>query len=111
MLTASVAIIAQCIIYSGGSMANWETEYKKASLGRRIAVLRTLRGDAQFTFADRVGISQPMLSRIETDSAPPSVAILTRICAIFGVTLDELVPATIGAPDVDSTYRTERSAA
>lgn len=88
-------------------MANWETEYKNATLGRRIAALRTLRGDKQYEFAAQAGISQPMLSRIEDKGQIPSVKTLSRICGLFGITLNELVPPTLGVSESGSTKHTE----
>ena len=62
----------------------------RKAFGRR---LRELRGDGetQTDFAEKLGIYQSMLSRLEKGYTDPPLSVLVRLSAVTGKTIDELV--------------------
>lgn len=61
-----------------------------SSLGKRIQYLRTLNNLNQAALAEKAGLSAQHLSRIERDTADPSINSLRSICAALGVELPAL---------------------
>jgi transcriptional regulator with XRE-family HTH domain len=68
-------------------------EYHRIALilGKRLRRLRTDRGLTQRAAAARIGVGPPVLRRLETGRANPSLAILVSIARAFGVPLNRLL--------------------
>jgi transcriptional regulator with XRE-family HTH domain len=60
-------------------------------LAKRLRRLRTDRGLTQRAAAARIGVGPPVLRRLETGRANPSLAILVSIARAFGVPLNRLL--------------------
>lgn len=77
-----------------------ESRMRASTLGQRVRYLRKHRGLTQQDLADRLGISQPTVSLIETDETTmPSGSTLAALCKALRTTPDFLVA---GAGDPDS---------
>lgn len=63
---------------------------RQISLVNRIRALREHRGWDQGELADRAGLSQPYLSRIESSRRPGSIKALRKIADALGVGISEL---------------------
>ena len=61
------------------------------TMGRRLAALRTLKGWTQDTAAEKAGMSQSNLSKIECDASDPPTGVVGRLAALYGVSIDYLV--------------------
>lgn len=61
------------------------------TLGRRIASLRVLHGLTQKEAAERLGVHQVVLSRVETGARRPSLDLLTAAAELYGTTIDYIV--------------------
>jgi transcriptional regulator with XRE-family HTH domain len=61
------------------------------TLGERLARLRKQRGYTQIEFADRVGITQVLVSLYETDRRQFSVEMAIRFALALDVSTDELL--------------------
>lgn len=55
-----------------------------------IYLLRRSRGLSQEQLARLAGITQPVVSRIETGDRKPSLDTALRLAAVFGLTVEEL---------------------
>lgn len=62
--------------------------------GARLARLRKARGLTQVELAERLGVSQPVLSYYEKQSRRVPPALLVRLAEILDVPLDELLGRT-----------------
>lgn len=60
-------------------------------IGENIKALRTLHDITQEELAERVGISQKMLSYIERDDRRPSIEVALRIAEQFHCSLDTII--------------------
>lgn len=60
-------------------------------LGENIKALRTLNDITQEELAEKVGISQRMLSYIERDDRVPSLEVALRIAEQFNCSLDTII--------------------
>lgn len=60
------------------------------TLGQVVRALRRERGVSQKDFADRIGISQSWLSRIESGAYDPPWSSVLRVIDGFGISLEEL---------------------
>lgn len=67
---------------------------RSATMGQRIAALRTQHHLSQEELAERLGVSRQSVSKWETDASVPDLAKLLALSEVFGVTLDELVKGT-----------------
>ena len=67
-----------------------ENEALKRAFGRQ---LRELRGfyETQEQFAEKLGITQSKLSRLEKGYADPTLRILVKLSEVTGKSIDELV--------------------
>lgn len=61
------------------------------TLGERIAQARTGAGLSQSELAERLEVSRQSVSKWETDASVPELDKLTRLCDLFGLTMDQLV--------------------
>ena len=59
-------------------------------LGTVVERLRRQRGWTQGDLAARVGVSQPVISRIEAGKAQPDAYVYGRLAAAFGLTVQQL---------------------
>lgn len=57
-----------------------------------LRLFRQVRGFGQAALADRVGISQAMLSFLENRRRRPSPALRARLARVLGLPADELFP-------------------
>ena len=72
------------------------------SLGARLRALREKRGLSQKDAAASARLSRSYLSGLENDLVRPGLGALTRLAGLYGVGLEDLVPAPLslsGAPD------------
>lgn len=60
------------------------------TLGREIKKARASLGMKQKELQALTGLTQKYLSRIETDKADPSFAVVIRIARVLGMSLDQL---------------------
>jgi transcriptional regulator with XRE-family HTH domain len=72
-------------------MASEEAYVYALVLGRVIAGLRERKKISQGELAERVGITQPTLSRIERGQGQPDAFTLTKIADVLGVSVGELM--------------------
>ncbi|MFX3619024.1 MAG: helix-turn-helix domain-containing protein [Sporolactobacillus sp.] len=63
---------------------------EKEQWGRRIRAFRKLKGFTQAKLANELGISLSLLGEIERDNRAPSEDLLSRICLILNVSIDEM---------------------
>lgn len=89
---------------------------------QRIRDLRLARGETQQALASALGMDRTTIAKYESGASEPSVAILLRLAAHYGVTVDYLVGATdspggqaglsafapIGGPSMDQLTGAER---
>lgn len=78
-------------------------------LGLRVRALRTSRRLTQQQFAEQVGLEPETVSRCERGRQPLSVANLTRIGEVFGVSVGSLVdleeplpPPALSEPELEA---------
>lgn len=64
------------------------------SIGKNIRNRREEFGLDQSELAERVGVSQTMISHIEKDRKNPSIGLLADIAKVLNCTMDELVHET-----------------
>jgi transcriptional regulator with XRE-family HTH domain len=64
------------------------TALAAARVARQLAELRAARGETQKQLAQRLGMTDSMISRLESGSHLPTVATLCRIAEGFGRRLD-----------------------
>ena len=63
----------------------------KDLLARNLRALRTARGWSQTQTADRAGVAQTVLSRLERGAGiQPSIGVMERLASTFGVTIERL---------------------
>ena len=60
-------------------------------LGERLKPARIKAGLSQSEIAQKVGISQPVYSYIESGDRTPSLAVTKKLAIILGVSIDYLV--------------------
>lgn len=75
---------------SGADEHNTAYEEARASLmlGQLVYDRRTERGLTQAELAERAGMTQPQLSRLESGGATPTVPLLARLAAALDAELD-----------------------
>ena len=61
------------------------------SIGENIKEMRQRKDWTQREFAERIGISQPMLAQIERGTKTVTLPIGKLIAEVFGCTLDDLL--------------------
>ena len=61
------------------------------NMGTRIKELRTIRGIKATFVANKIGVSQPLLSMIEREKQNPTIPQLISLSDFFGVSIDYLV--------------------
>ncbi|WP_223668953.1 helix-turn-helix domain-containing protein [Kangiella shandongensis] len=68
------------------------------TLGEKLRSLRSTSGWTQPEFAQKLGIEQSYLSKLENDRSIPSVEIFDKLCTAYEVTPDEMIK------DLDKDY-------
>lgn len=68
--------------------ALWRKNETKRKIAMELIANRISRKLTQAALADKVGIKQPSLARIESGSVMPSLYTLDRIAAVFGKTIE-----------------------
>jgi putative transcriptional regulator len=63
---------------------------KTQAFGERLATLRHARAWTQRELANKIGIDQPFMSKIEAGKHDPGMKLLASIAQAFGLTLSEL---------------------
>lgn len=67
------------------------------SIGKRIRQNRHRADMTQETLAEKISVSPPYISRIETGSASPSLQTLVDICNALDITVDDLMQDSLPA--------------
>lgn len=62
----------------------------KMDIGKQIKTLRLAKGVTQEELADYLGVSFQAISKWETETSTPDIALLPNIAVFFGITIDEL---------------------
>lgn len=62
-----------------------------ATLGTKLARLRTKKGYSQQQVADLLNISQPAYHKWESDSSKPGIESVAKLCEIFEVEISDLL--------------------
>lgn len=68
------------------------------TLGEKLRSLRSISGWTQPEFAQKLGIEQSYLSKMENDKSIPSVEMFDKLCTAYGVTPDDMIK------DLDKDY-------
>lgn len=68
------------------------------TLGEKLRSLRSISGWTQPEFAQKLGIEQSYLSKLENDRSIPSVEIFDKLCTAYEVTPDDMIK------DLDKDY-------
>lgn len=71
-------------------------------VGRRVRMLRKLRGLSQEALAERVGVSAETISNIERAQHPPTIPTLELLMGALGVTPSEFFAANANLQDSDA---------
>jgi transcriptional regulator with XRE-family HTH domain len=77
-------------------------------LGRRIKELRQAKRLSQARLAERIGIDQSQISRIENGESGATLETLLALSRVFNVSLDELTGETPENDGLDALPREER---
>ena len=62
---------------------------------------RTQRGLSQYKLAKISGVSQSVISSIESDSREPTIGVLYRLCESMDIRLSAFVAMAMGEPESD----------
>lgn len=83
--------------------AEYDALEPEFNLARHVIALRKASGLSQREFADRVGIKQPQLARIESGKQIPKLEMLSKLAAGAGYSLEvHFVPSNQdAAPQID----------
>ncbi len=74
---------------------NFMIDYK--SIGKQIRIFRRNADITQELLAEKINVSPPYISRIETGSASPSLQTLVDICNVLNTTIDNLMQDSLPA--------------
>ena len=61
------------------------------TIGNRITKYRKEKGMTQEELANKLGVSSQAVSKWENDTSCPDIFLLARLCALLGITTDELL--------------------
>lgn len=67
------------------------------SIGKQIRIFRRNADITQELLAEKINVSPPYISRIETGSASPSLQTLVDICNVLNTTIDNLMQDSLSA--------------
>lgn len=71
----------------------------QTTISSKVRDLRVTRGWTQQEVADAVGVTQGAIGHIETGRVTPSVGLLLRLAAHFGVPVSALIDSGAGEPE------------
>ncbi len=75
------------------------------TIGNRLAEIRKSKGIKQTELADKLNVSQQVISNIERGVTAPDIEILKKIADIYNISLDELVGREFWHVDYDDTAK------
>ncbi len=75
------------------------------TIGEKIFHLRTAADISQEQLAEKISVSRQSVSKWEMDQALPQIDKVLQICALFGITADELLQEELSLPSAESTPR------
>jgi len=64
--------------------------------GEKLRILRMRRGLTTRELGELLGVNQSHVTRMEQGQRMPNVAMVIKVAAIFGVTVDQLVQDELG---------------
>jgi transcriptional regulator with XRE-family HTH domain len=85
-------------------------ELKKLGIGKKIATLRTAKGVSVDDLAAKLRVSKVLLSQIEGEVVPPTIATLLNIAKLLGVEIDHFFTDAEDAGKIEITRADERLA-
>jgi transcriptional regulator with XRE-family HTH domain len=88
-----------------GGLLVARSQEEKETAGQRITRLRKERGITQTELAERVGVTQPMISGWERGDLRLHGELITQLCQIFGVSADEILGLQPSPPSPASPAR------
>ena len=100
----------KCIFALGVEMNNNDTmeELQRLGIGRKIRALREEKGIQIATLAQEVDVGQPLLSQIESDIIPPTLATLLNIARVLKVSVDYFFVDSASLDKIEQTRVHER---
>lgn len=99
----NLSVKTGCIVSLGGdpSADHWTMPKKNIeTFGQRLARLRQAKGFTQGEFAEKIGVSQRVLCYYERETDYPPALLLPMIAQELGVSMDELMSATVPKMEV-----------
>lgn len=66
-------------------------------IGKRLSAIRKKYGYTQKELADRLSVSQQVISNIERDASLPDINILKGLADLYEISLDELIGRTVSS--------------
>ena len=75
------------------------------SLSDKMALLRLQNGYSKQQIADRLQVTEDTVTAWESGAAAPDLALLPKIAAFYGITVDELLSADAPKPAAQQTYQ------
>jgi transcriptional regulator with XRE-family HTH domain len=91
------------------TFAHWLHIFMTVELGEKIKKVRQAAGLNQKEVAERAGVDQGMLSKIENRGQNPSLEILRRIASGLGCSVADLLPDDMRRPQGASATKTTKS--
>jgi len=89
-------------------MASAKDELKKLGIGKKIGVLREEKGLSLKKLSEMAGVQEILLSQIEADVVPPTVATLLNLSRLLGVTLDYFFTESLSTEKIEVVRKHER---
>ena len=80
--------------FAGDEDLNQKTQSSAGSIGERIAKLRKEKGITQIEMAERLGVSQPVVSDYERGAIRLHGELILELAKIFGTSTDEILGLT-----------------
>lgn len=74
-------------------------------IGENIRVLRDKAGFTQTNLAQFIGVDQSMISKIEKGERGLSAAMLEKLCALFGVTIEQMENEHVATSKLSFAFR------
>lgn len=78
-------------IFAGDENVSQRTQSSAGSIGERIARLRKEKGITQIEMAERLGVSQPVVSDYERGAIRLHGELILELAKIFGTSTDEIL--------------------
>ena len=87
---------SETLCYRGCMPGGRPAKTKAPEFGARLAALRKQAGLSQSEFAEKAGISRPMVDYYERRAPNPATSFVIKAAAALGVTTDELLGVASG---------------